>query len=221
MRAVAALPNVAGIGDVVLAGHSQGGPAVLFATEIASAYAPELQIVEAVALVPGAELATLVDTLAESPYRGLVLIGAIGHRAAHPDLDLSAVLIADAVSDLPRVEAECVDATVERYQSLSTGDMIMRLPSSDPAVLRLLEQNSPGAAGTLVPVFIGHGTADQQVPVALSKRLLAQYCALDVTVTRQTYEGQDHDGVIDAAADDALAFVAARYDHEPAVSDCS
>ena len=77
-------------------------------------------------------------------------------------------------------------------------------------MLRLLEQNSPGAAGTLVPVFIGHGTADQQVPVAMSKRLLAQYCASMRDIAGQTYEGQDHDGVIDAAADDALAFIAAR-----------
>jgi hypothetical protein len=220
-RAVATLPNVGRIGDVVLAGHSQGGPAVLFATELASAYAPELQVVGAVALAPGAELATLADTLAESPYRGLVLIGAIGLRAAHPDLDLSAVLTADAVSDLARVEAECVDATVERYQPLSTAAMLMRPPSSDPAVLQLLEQNSPGAAGTLVPIFIGHGTADQQVPVELSERLLAKYCALDVNITRRTYESQDHDGVVDAASDDALAFVTARYNHEPALSDCS
>ena len=44
VRAVAELPGVGKIGDVVLAGHSQGGAAALFAAELAKSYAPELKI---------------------------------------------------------------------------------------------------------------------------------------------------------------------------------
>ena len=117
VRAARELPNVGTIGDVVLAGHSQGGAAVLFASEMASQYAPELDLIGTIALAPGAELPDLSDHLATSKSKGLVLIGAAGLRAAHPDLDVSSILTPAAVEDLARVESECVDATVSRYKT--------------------------------------------------------------------------------------------------------
>jgi pimeloyl-ACP methyl ester carboxylesterase len=211
VRAASALPNVGTIGAVVVAGHSQGGPAALFAAEIAPEYAPNLDLVGVVALAPGAELAALADALAESPAKGQVLIGAAGLRAAHPDLDLSAGLTASALRDLPRVEGECVDTTVERYAAIPSRDVVTRPPSEDPALKKLFDENSPGAKRILVPIFIGHGVADQQVPVELSERLRAKYCALGGNVTRKTYPGKDHEGVIDASEKDVLAFLTARY----------
>lgn len=220
VRAVESLPGVGAIDEVVLAGHSQGGPAVLFASEIAPVYAPELKLVGVVALAPGAELPELTNALAQSPSKGLVLIGAAGLRAAHPDVDLSAVLTPTAIADLPRVESECVDETVQRYETIPTGDILTRLPSSAPEINQLLEQNSPGSHSISVPVFLGHGDADQQVPVTLSDRLQDKYCALGVNVTKRTYNGVDHTGVIDAAAGDVLAFITARYEHGATVGDC-
>jgi hypothetical protein len=38
---------------------------------------------------------------------------------------------------------------------------------------------------------------------------------------RRRYHGQDHDEVIDAAAEDVLAFITARYHREPAESECT
>jgi pimeloyl-ACP methyl ester carboxylesterase len=215
VRAAAALPNVGSIGAVVVAGHSQGGPAALFAAELAPEYAPDLNVVGVVALAPGAEVAALVDSLVDSPYKGLVLIGAAGLRAAHPDLDLSAGLTDAALDDLSRVESECVDATVERYQTIPSRDVLVRPPSNDPALKKLFDENSPGSKTISVPVFIGHGDADQQVPVELSERLSARYCAMGDTVTRRTYQAVDHDGVVDASEPDVLAFLTARFTNAP------
>ena len=168
IRAVGSLPDVGVIGDVVLAGHSQGGAAVMWASEIAASYAPELDVVGSVALAPGAELPALADAIVASPYKGIVLIGAIGLRTTHPDLDLSRVLTPAAMADLPRVESECVDDTVQRYESLPTSDVVSQAPSSDPELARLLQENSPGSTPIGVPIFLGHGTADEQVPPELS-----------------------------------------------------
>ena len=86
--------------------------------------------------------------------------------------------------------------------------MVTRPPSSDPELKELFDENSPGSTKISVPVFIGHGIADQQVPVELSERLRTKYCALGGNVTRKTYEAQDHDGVIDTGAEtDVLAFL--------------
>ena len=220
VRAVASLPNVGSLGDVILAGHSQGGRAALFAGEIAPKYAPELRLVGVAALAPGVELPALVDYLASSPAKATVLMGAIGLRAAYPDLDLASVFTPTAIADIPRIETECVDTTVARYHAVATNKFITRDPSTVAEVQRILEENSPATISPTVPIFIGHSEADEQVPVDLSARLMAKYCALGATVMRRTYPGQDHVGVIDAANDDILAFISNRYDHRPATNTC-
>ncbi len=220
IRAVASLPNVGALGDVVLVGHSQGGRAALFAAEIGSTYAPELRLVGAVALAPGVELPALVDHLAASPYKGAVLMGGIGLRATYPNVALASVFTPSVIADVARVETECSDTTIARYRELLTSDVIAHDPSTVPELQALLEENSPGQLAPSVPVFIGHGDADQQVPVALSGQLDDRYCALGATVIRLLYPGEDHDAVIDAALDDAMTFIADRFDHEPATSTC-
>lgn len=144
IRAVASLPTVGSLGDVVLAGHSQGGQAALFAAEIAPKYAPELHLVGVAALAPGVELPALVDHLASSPAKATVLMGAIGLRAAYPDLELAAVFTPTAISDIPRIETECVDTTMGRYESTPTGEVITRDPSTVTEVRRILEANTTG-----------------------------------------------------------------------------
>jgi predicted esterase len=220
VRAAQELPNVAKIGEVVLAGHSQGGAAVLFASEIAPKYAPELKLIGTIALAPSAELPALADYLATSAAKGLILIGASGFRASYPDFDVSSILTPAAVEDLERVESECVDETFSRYENAVPGDVAKRPPSSVHDVNELLIANSPGAGATSVPVFIGHGTADEQVPVALSERLHTKYCDRGLTMTRKTYDGIDHDGVIDAAAEDLLTYIDSRYAHKQVATDC-
>lgn len=209
IRAVASLPNVGRLGDVVLAGHSQGGRAVLLAGEIAPKYAPELQLVGIAALAPGVELPALVNHLASSPAKATVLMGAIGLRAAYPDLDLdlATVFTPATIADIPRIETECVDTSVARYASTPTSEFISRDPNTVAEVQRILEANSPGVTPPKVPVFIGHGTSDEQVPIDLSARFQAKYCALGASVDRRIYPGVDHTGVIDAANDDVLAFI--------------
>ena len=221
IRAVAALPGVGNLGEVVVAGHSQGGAAALLSAEQAPKYAPELNLVGVAALAPGVELPALVDHLADSPARGLDVIGALGFKAAYPKLVLSDILTPKTIADTAAVASECTDAIVERYRSAPTSDVIKGTPTASADLKRILEQNSPGTTTPHVPLFIGVGDADTQVPPTLSERLRAKYCANGATLTRHVYPGQDHDGVVDASEDDMLSFLTARYQQEPALSDCN
>ena len=221
VRAVAGLPDVGTLGEVVVAGHSQGGAAALLSAEQAPEYAPELNVVGVAALAPGVELAALVDHIAKVPFRGLDVIGAIGFEAAYPKLALSDVLTAKAIANTAAVESECTDAIVKRFRSLPASDVFRGVPSANADLKRILDQNSPGTIPPRVPVFIGVGSADAQVPATLSELLGAKYCASGATLNRQVYAGQDHDGVIDAANGDMLAFLTARFEQEPALSNCS
>jgi pimeloyl-ACP methyl ester carboxylesterase len=51
-RAARQLDGAGAGGRVVLAGHSEGGHAVLWAAELATSYAPELQVTGVAALAP-------------------------------------------------------------------------------------------------------------------------------------------------------------------------
>ena len=194
---------------------------LLCRADLARTTCPNCALVGIAALAPGVELPALVDHLAEAPSRGLDVIGAIGFEAAYPKLALSDVLTAKTIADTAALKTECTDAIVERFRSLPTSDVFTGVPSANVDLKRILDENSPGAITPRVPLFIGVGSADAQVPPALSEQLAAKYCASGATLTRQVYPGQDHDGVLDAANDDMLAFLAPRYDQEPALSSCS
>lgn len=220
VRAAASLPGVGSFGDVIVAGHSQGGPAALFAAQVSGAYAPELHVGGVMAFAPGAELPTLADSLTSSAAKGLVLVGAAGMRAAHPDLDLAALLTPKALGELARVEHACVDDVLHRYAKVASSELFRAPPSSIAPVRDVLVANSPGAQPIAAPVLVLHGTDDEQVPVEISERVRDAYCALGGNVTRHVYRNVDHDGVIDASGKDALAFMRAVLSHQPIANGC-
>ena len=220
VRAVESLPGVGTTDDLVIAGHSQGGTVTLFAGEIASDYAPELALVGLIALAPGGEFPMFVDALATSPSKGLVLIGASGMRVSHPEIDLGASLTPNALADLDRVDVECVDDTVGRYSDVDPDDVFVALPSTVADIDAVLTANSPSAAPLVAPLMLAQGSDDLPVQVELTGMLLSQYCALGGEITSRVYAGADHQGVLDAAADDVLQYITDRYDHVTPAVDC-
>lgn len=220
VRAVAGLPGVGKIGDVVLAGHSQGGAAVLFAAELAKSYAPQLRITGVVALAPGGELSTLVTALQQSPAIGAVFVGALGLARSYPELDLAHLLTAKALADVPTVGGECIDTTVERWNGQASSALFTRDPTTVPSVRRILDKNSPGTVAPSTPLLIVQGSKDEQVPAAISSTIAAKYCRLHATVEHRTYPDVDHGGVIDAAREDVIAWMTARLDGRATHSTC-
>jgi len=220
VRAAESLPGVGSTDDVVIAGHSQGGTASLFAGEIASDYAPELALVGLVAIAPGGEFPMFVDALAESPSKGLVMIGASEMRASHPEIDLSASLTPDALADLDRVDAECVDDTVGRYSDVAPSDLFTAMPSTVDDVEAVLIANSPSSAPLAAPLMLAQGSDDLPAQVELTGKLVSQYCALDGEITSRVYAGADHEGVLEAGAEDILEYITERYEHLTPATDC-
>lgn len=64
------------------------------------------------------------------------------------------------------------------------------------------------------------GGHDLPAQLELTETLLDKYCELGGEITLRTYPDIDHEGVIDAGADDILEYITARYDHLPAADDC-
>jgi pimeloyl-ACP methyl ester carboxylesterase len=223
VQAMRQLPGVERLGPVVIAGHSQGGGAALWAAQLAHSYAPRLDVRGVVALAPAGQFATTLKALARAPfndYLGEVLWAIDGLRAGYGRrLDLS-LLTPVARADLARVAKECEAQTISRWRGRPLRAVFARDPLSAPWLVRLFGEISPGGRDPHVPIFLAQGSRDQVIPVRVSAELEARYCRLGATVTRRLYAA-DHDGVVDAASNDVLAWIRARALGRPARSSCS
>jgi alpha-beta hydrolase superfamily lysophospholipase len=224
IRAAKQLRGVGRLGPIVIAGQSQGGGAALWAAQLAHTYAPSLDLRGVVALAPAAELTTIVKSLGKPPfsaYLGEALWAVAGLKAAYgARLDVLDLLTPAARTDLSRVANECAQQTIARWRGRPLHAVFARDPLSVRPLVELLEKNSPGGTDPHVPIFLGQGSRDQVIPQRVVAELETRYCRLGANVTRRVYAGADHDGVIDAASDDVLAWIANRILGHPTQTSC-
>jgi alpha-beta hydrolase superfamily lysophospholipase len=69
--------------------------------------------------------------------------------------------------------------------------------------------------------LIVQGTADTTIPKVLTDAFDTKACAAGGTVDYRTYDGATHSTVIDAAADDVVAWFKDRLAGKPAMTTCS
>jgi pimeloyl-ACP methyl ester carboxylesterase len=200
----------------VIAGHSQGGHAALFAAAAAPKYLPGLKLRGTVAFAPASHLKTQFQAImnVNSAGGGLGAIVALGLRAndtVNPGLGIPSLLTQQAAALYPQTKTRCYDA-------LSKPDSFGGLPLSRfldtskdlTPVLNAVGEQDPEHLRMRTPVRIEQGTADQTVFESLTKQLADEYAANNVPVVYKTYAGVSHGGIVDAAAGDAGAFIKKR-----------
>ena len=196
-------------------GHSQGGGAALWAAELAPTYAPDTNVIGAMAGAPAAELTSAAAQTADLGFRIAALAG---FEAAYPNLPLDEVATASGKVAVDKVATQCIDDILGDYQGRNPSTYLTGTPAADWDAA--LAANNPGQHATSVPIFIYHGDQDTTVPPATSAAVAARYCALGVTVDRKVYPGTDHTSVIPAALGDILNYLRDRLDGKPAPSSC-
>ena len=178
---------------VVLAGHSQGGHAALFAAELAPTYAADVPVAGTVAIAPAGDIAALVSAgtaeTANGEYRLLALM-VIGAWHAALGLATDAILTpvgmaqADALVNEDRGAAFSVD-----------GSLFLDDPASLPQWPAALEANTPGlpdAPESVAPILILQGTADTIITVESSQLVADRYCEHGAPVELRIFDGDDH-----------------------------
>lgn len=105
------------------------------------------------------------------------------------------------------------------YAGLSAEQMVEGGQLSDQALHLLVAQN-PVNERLGVPVLPQQGTSDDTVPVELTRALEIQRCDLGDDIQLHEYEGETHDGVLNASFADTLSFLNDRLQHREFVSDC-
>ena len=220
VRAAASVPGADAGTKVVVAGHSQGGHAALFAAEVAEAWAPELDVRGAAAGAPPSEFRLLSKTVGDGSSLGYLAMIAAGINAAMPEAELVDILTNDAIDLLDVVERECTSGVLGAFSGKPADEVVVADPGSVPEWERAIEAIDPGHIKTGVPLFVFHGSDDELVPARGSELLFQRLCGLGQTIERKEYPGQSHGGVVGAALGDLLAWLDARLAGEPAASTC-
>lgn len=194
---------------VALWGYSGGGLATAWAAELAAEYAPELDIVGAVAASPVGDPAAAFVRLNGSLFAGFAAVFTAGLRRAYPDLDLLVRTHLDAryLGWLAETEAT---ATIPLLYHFAHRDIDKHCRGGLTALLdapelqRVLGDIQPGRRTPAMPMLVLQGVYDEVIAVAdvdahvaryraagadvrylrdrLSTHLLLQYIALPVMI---------------------------------------
>ncbi len=194
-------------------GQSQGGQTALFTAALAPTDAPDLDFRGAAATGPPSNLELVAPLLGPwvprlplrmtTTYFGMIVAGL---RASAPELDVDRYLTPAGREVVRIVEDTCAIEADPLVRDVAIGDMLTR-PLDDPAlqaaVRAMLEIPTTGYT---VPLFVGQGLADQEVPVPLSVKLVADLVAGGADLEVGVYS-TDHLGAARASFDDVKAFL--------------
>jgi acetyl esterase/lipase len=206
-RAARGLDAAGASGRVVLAGHSEGGHAVLWAAELARSYAPELQVLGVATTAPGAELATTLRLARFRPAAitsGAMLIVAAWSDAYRVPLE---VLTPAGRRALDRVRSTCLEelANDPATPVVRPGDLLATWPWPG-----LLARNTPGDTATPAPILIAQGTDDMVVVPAATRALVQRLCHAGDTVELRSYRGVGHFDIPQVASADMIGWTGDR-----------
>jgi pimeloyl-ACP methyl ester carboxylesterase len=198
----------------LIAGHSQGGHAALFAAGLASSWQPKLKLRGTVAFAPASHildqasfLPALTTPSGLTALATLILDGASTQSSA---IDINRILSDQALQFYPLLQSQCLPR-------LGAADELGGIPPSklersgaDVSALNPVLAAMNPAVKTAAPVLIPQGEADNTVFKFLTDRLVGELNGLGDQVTYKTYPGIDHVGVVTAGDADALAFLKAQ-----------
>src|ERR671914_1362932 len=190
----------------VIAGHSQGGHAALFAAALAPKRAPELRLRGVAAFAPASHLDLLSRALPSfttpSGLSGLAALVVRGLSSVYPEIKPRLIASDRALALLPQVDRVCLGALnrASSFGGIAPADLVR--PGADMGPLnRRLEQQNPDLK-IAAPILLAQGLADTTVPPPFTDQLEGELRARRNRVRHLTYPEVDHVGIV-AAADQA------------------
>jgi acetyl esterase/lipase len=186
---------------LVVAGHSEGGHAALWAGQLAHSYAPELELRGVVASAPGANLQAIFSLRASAAQTALNVLRLAGDWQLVYGLPPREILTPAGARDAARLVSDLpVSAT--------SGAVFLTHPNHDAPWMRLLAQNTPGSERTAAPILLLLGTADRDVPVATNLELATRLRQIGDSVEVELFPGADHAQTLIEGTRSILRFIA-------------
>ncbi len=198
-------------------GQSQGAQAAMFTASIATDYAPELDYLGAIATGMPSQWPTTAAAagvfVPEAPANALVIDIVAGRLAEHPgQLDPAGLFTPKGAELYERaLTVDCFSDRAASTAGLIGADLYAIDAAEEELLLQLLDPEDIPIAAYDRPVYIAQGTADRVVYPLASATTAELLTAAGADVTFRFYPGADHNGTLQAALPDLLAFAAARF----------
>lgn len=206
-----------------IVGYSQGGGAAASAAELASSYAPELDIKGAVAGAVPADLGPVGAHLDGGPYAQFLLM-AISGLAEGYQIDADSLLNDRGKQVRKQIDDSCVSDVAKfaftKSETLSAdgrpiADYFQRQPFKD-----VLADNVIGTHKPSMPVLQTHSIADDVIPFQVGKDLAKRWCDLGANLQFSNNAFPTHVGAALPNYAQELAYLGDRFAGKPAVSNC-
>jgi pimeloyl-ACP methyl ester carboxylesterase len=198
----------------IIAGHSQGGHAALFAAALGPSWAPELSLRGVAAFAPASHLGTqgraISALTAPSPISGLAALILEGATTADHAIKPAQLFSDQALALRPLIQRECIGALISPTEFGALAPARLVRPGADLSrLLRVLDAQNP-ALRIRVPVLILQGLADTTVFPVFTNQLTQELRAKGDALSYRTYPGVSHVTVLANGASAATSFFAAR-----------
>jgi pimeloyl-ACP methyl ester carboxylesterase len=200
----------------VIAGHSQGGHAALFAAAAAPKYVRDLRLRGTVAFAPASHLEQQFDQARSvgAPGAGLGAIIALGLRGVDTvdsHLGIPSLLTPRAAALYDQTRTRCYDAlaATDSFGGVPLNEIVQPGANLQPA-LTVVGESDPEHLRMRTPVRIEQGSADGTVFAAITNSLVDEYKTNGVNVVYKVYDGISHGGIVNAAAGDATKWIRGR-----------
>jgi uncharacterized membrane protein HdeD (DUF308 family)/pimeloyl-ACP methyl ester carboxylesterase len=189
----------------VVWGHSQGGHAALWTTQVAPEYTPGLDIRGTAAIAPAADPAALAEVLAAGAGDNALLTIMVSwvlvpYSETYGDIDLDQYVTAAAEPIIREMTQRCLSEPgvvvsaltalgLSEDQPVDTGDL-----TSGAMGRRLAENTAKGPWGT--PILVAWGAQDEVLPPSTQEALVERLCAAGERVRWQVLAGNHHQDIL-------------------------
>ena len=194
----------------LIAGHSQGGQAALFAASMADEWSPDLKLRGTVSYSPAShivEQAALLPALTSpsglSALAAMILSGALTTDA---DLDPEELLTPEAQALFPQIDQVCLAqlSQADSFGGVAPADLLQGGADTTKLYEVLTRMNPDLKIGA--PVLLAQGTADTTVFPNFTDLLDSELVDRGTDVDYQVYPGVGHGDIVAASDDDTLDF---------------
>lgn len=204
----------------VVSGHSQGGQAALFASELAATYGAGLSLKGTVAIAPAAYLELLAVFAPGTPANGYVVMAVFGLAALDPAVRPLQVLAPPARAKVGVLQTGCLVEALTAFGPLTASELIQG-GAFTPDLLAKFAESNPGTRPSASPVLLVQGELDETVPLTFTQGLQAEMCGVGTQPVRLDVAlGATHDTVLTDTAAAVNAYISARFAGLPASGNC-
>ncbi len=201
-------------------GHSEGGLAAL-ATDARTADAlPELEYAGSVVAAPTPPLGTYAPFMFQIEGRGYAVLLLEAVAGVAPDLDPRVALGPVAKTREALLTHGCWEEAVPGFDDIDPADMLTGPEVGERLAEVLSEWAAYDPAEVQGPMLVVQGEADPDVLPPITAQLVADLCESGAPIEYRTYPGAGHDEVMADSAEDAAAWLTARFAGDPPPSGC-